>query len=127
QSQGESLPPAVASDLLRTLVPEELPDQRNLTNKQKQALPGVVREVPGRSGVRGIRQQDLLAVLTMAAKERQQRLEALEAQEAAENELLDEQEGLVQALLSHVDLLSERFGRLRRRSPRPPQPEIPGS
>jgi len=114
------------ASLLETLVPSDeasaddgRPDLRlEASDKAAEALPGVVREAAGK---RGISYQDLIAVITMAAKERQQRLDALEEQEAAENAQYSEQEDLIQVLLQQVKDLSSRFTRLRYRHPRPPQ------
>jgi len=123
------IPQGVASSLLGKLVPSDEPSSDAIPNlrleaseEAQEALPGVVRDIPGEAaGKRGISYQDLLAVITMAAKERQQRLDALEELEAAENAQYNEQEELIQVLLQQVKDLSTRFARLRFRYPRPPQ------
>lgn len=134
----ETASSSIASSLLRLLIPKEEEEQRPLNLKTDQraaeALPGVVRPLPGAGEEgegketrqrHGISHQDLLAVITLAAKERQQRLEALEAQEAAEEELHEEQQSLIEVLTAQVKDLSARFSRLRYRHPRPPRGPLP--
>lgn len=87
----------------------------------ERALPDVVRTaaaaVPGGGGGRKlVAYQDLLAVLALAAKERQRRLELHEAQEAAEVAELRRQGDLLDALESQAGGLLGRFARLRQLS-----------
>eukprot|EP00434_Breviolum_minutum_P003598 symbB.v1.2.003167.t1/scaffold173.1/size339812/10 len=137
RKQGEAESSGIASDLLRLFAPGPGSLQLEASERAFQALPGVVRQMPSKDGRRlGISYQDLLAVITLAAKERQQRLELLEAweqtnqgdlhrsqpmskaQEAAEVAQQDQQEGLIQALLKQVEQLSTRLDLLRYRSRR---------
>lgn len=108
-------PDGIASSLLRLLAP--MPGsglQLQASEHAFQALPGVVREVAGKDGRHfGISYQDLLAVIALAAQEREQHLRTLEAQEAFELKQQDEQEGLIQALLKQIEQLSTRFAVLR--------------
>jgi len=80
-----------------------------------QALPDVVRESP-RQGGKMVAYQDLLAVVTLAAKERQRRLELHEQLEKAEEEELRRQGDLLEALEGQADRLLGRFARLRQTS-----------
>ncbi|CAE6921403.1 Lsm7 [Symbiodinium sp. CCMP2592] len=97
---GEERQDISASSLLRLLVPDGSSDPLNLkleaTDESLRSLPGVVRQMPNQGGRLGISHQDLLAVITLAAKERERRLEALEAQEDAEIAQQEEQNGLIQ-------------------------------
>lgn len=133
----ESASSSIASSLLRLLIPKEEeqgPLHLKTDRRAAEALPGVVRPLPGageegegKETRNGISHQDLLAVITLAAKERQQRLDALEAQEAAEEELHEEQRSLIEVLTAQVKDLSARFSRLRYRHPRPPRGPLPGA
>ncbi|CAE7798512.1 Lsm7 [Symbiodinium sp. CCMP2456] len=111
-----------ASSLLRLLVPDGSSDPLNFkleaTDESLRSLPGVVREMPNQGGRLGISHQDLLAVITLAAKERERRLQALEAEEEAEIAQQEEQNGLIQALFSQVEQLTKRFTLLRYQSSR---------
>lgn len=119
QNQGElhDYKSGIASDLLRLFMPAPGPGLRlKASEPALHAMPGVVREVLSKDGRSiGISYQDLLAVVTLAAKERQQRLELLEAQEVSEVAQQNEQEGLIQDLLQQVDHLSTRLDLLRYR------------
>lgn len=119
QNQGElhEYKSGIASDLLRLFMPAPGPGLRlEASEPALHAMPGVVREVLSKDGRSiGISYQDLLAVVTLAAKERQQRLELLEAQEVSEVAQQNEQEGLIQDLLQQVDHLSTRLDLLRYR------------
>jgi len=114
---GEERQDISASSLLRLLVPDGSSEPLNLkleaTDESLRSLPGVVRQMPNQGGRLGISHQDLLAVITLAAKERERRLEALEAQEEAEIAQQEEQNGLIQALFSQVEQLTKRFTLLR--------------
>jgi len=76
-------------------------------------FPDVVR---GTEKDKKIVYQDLLALLAMAAKERQQQLELHEALESQEQNELKLQEAKIEALEAEAQSLSRRFVRIRRLS-----------
>mmetsp|Transcript_67238 Transcript_67238/g.136911 ORF Transcript_67238/g.136911 Transcript_67238/m.136911 type:complete len:237 (-) Transcript_67238:52-762(-) len=120
---------AAASELLASLRPRRFGGDSGAggagsaryafeADEMEQVLPGVVRQAAG--GSEGIVYQDLLAVIALAAKERQRRLDLHQAQEVLENAIIEEQDSLLQALWRQLDALRRRFLRLRLWSPSPP-------
>lgn len=70
---------------------------------------------------KGVLYQDFIAILTLAAQERQRKLEEHQAREAEEILLIRQQEAMIDALETQVKSLNGRFTRLRSRSPTPPR------
>jgi hypothetical protein len=79
----------------------------------ERVLPDLVRALP--NGQKRIAHDDLIAVLTMAAKERQTQLEAHELLEVEEDTQIREQASLLTSLESAASALRMRFARLRER------------
>jgi len=77
------------------------------------------------SGVKkGILYQDFLALLTLAAQERQRRLEDHMLREQEETARIQSQESMIAVLEAQVSALRGRFGLLRSRNPTPPPVSI---
>lgn len=132
--------PTSASDILQALNPIRsftLPslnrakeEPRILFNAEEveEVLPELVRENPaapdGETTTpdkgKGILYQDFLALLTLAAQERQKRLEQHRIREQEEILRIQEQESLIEMMERQVDALKGRFTRLRSRNPIPP-------
>jgi hypothetical protein len=80
-------------------------------DQAERVVPSLVKEMP--LGGKGINFQDLIAIITLASKERQQQLDAYEVKEESEAALIQDQEEELQALEKHLHSLTSRFQRLR--------------
>lgn len=96
----------------------------------EEVLPELIRPAPGLretsqasdAGVgKGILYQDFIALLTLAAQERQRRLEEHQVREREENLRIQQQEQFIEMLEKQVNALRGQFRRLRSRNPIPPQ------
>lgn len=81
----------------------------------------VMRLLPGAARQDGILYQDIIAVIALAAKERQQRLDDSQAAEAQDEARIRQQDGLIQALERQVAMLHRLFMRLQLQNPLPPR------
>jgi len=138
-----------ASRLLQALNPMHLNGESKSTGAQEsqqqqsrilfdaedveKVLPDLVRPAPGlesssqssqaggSSVGKGILYQDFLALLTLAAQERQRLLEEHQIREHEENMRIQAQDEVIDMLEKQVNALRGRFRRLRSRHPIPPQ------
>lgn len=88
------------------------------TEDVKRALPDLVRTTG--TGGEGINYQDLIAVIALATKERQEKLNAHEEAEAAELRVIERQDALLHLMETQLSELKTRLTRLMGKHPKPP-------
>eukprot|EP00928_Gymnodinium_smaydae_P084009 TRINITY_DN6723_c4_g1_i3.p1 TRINITY_DN6723_c4_g1~~TRINITY_DN6723_c4_g1_i3.p1 ORF type:complete len:352 (+),score=51.27 TRINITY_DN6723_c4_g1_i3:43-1098(+) len=120
----------VASWVLRALKPQRWAEEPSTPGSQtrfrfgfdasetEKVAPGVVWETSNKleqdSSQKLINYQDLIALVVLAAQERQRQLDAAELREAEEEAQLEAQDALMEQMEAQLGSLRKRFKRLRR-------------
>merc|ERR1712187_126527 len=89
-----------------------------MVDEMERVLPDVIRSAS--DGSKQISYQDIIALITQAAKERKQQLDTHQAQEVTETTEILTQQTMIEELETQLGMMRNKFRRLRQRTLAPP-------